>query len=191
MLEVKTNGKSVKFEAPSASVPGGVINMVYAAWDEARSVDVPRTEKIEKGAVLAGKLAKTKPASIIHPVTKVVLSDPDYVFEDGLTIIDFQVPQPMSSHNAARDPLLTASEVLAFNPKTGELMVSNEFNDFTNYRMFSFADEIEEAAKAPRIQREETVHLVEWDQVAAERWAERWVVVSGVVENSVTWVFSS
>ncbi|MFM8324037.1 MAG: hypothetical protein ACKN9U_04175, partial [Pirellulaceae bacterium] len=149
LAEADVDGKKIQFEAQGATIPGGRLQVAYSEWDSSRAADMPRVEIVERGTVLAGKLGSKKQVQVVHPLSKIVLADPDYQFKQPWTILDVQVPQQMSYSSLSRDPLMTAGETVAFDPANGDWVVSNEFDSFTKFRMDSFADEVEASSKAP------------------------------------------
>jgi len=124
--------------------------LVYAEWDIKLALLVPKSTSAERGTVLSGPGPEWG-LDVIHPVTKVIKQLTGFAYSDPVTVADIRGGQPLAAEKrlgtkgAKEDPLPSAGEVVAFNPRTGDLVISREFSDLERYRMYSFSDEIEAA----------------------------------------------
>jgi len=127
--------------------------LVYAEWDTNLAVLVPKSFIADRGTVLSGLSSGSDGGlDVIHPVTKAIKQLTGFAFEDPVTIADLRGGQPLAAEkrkdNREKDPLPAGGEVIAYDPRTGDLVISLEFSDLEKYRMHSFADEVEAAEKA-------------------------------------------
>lgn len=138
------NGKVGSVPTPD----GEAMQMVLAEWDHGRGVFVPRVDTVHPGDVLVGKYRDQDqiPPQIFHPLDKKVVMDPDYSFSSTVTVIDVNGGEPLAESNGSRDPLFAIGRVLAIDPITGEVFVSDEYTEFSAFQMYSFADERAKAA---------------------------------------------
>lgn len=117
---------------------------VYADWDDRRSVEVPNVVNAKSGQVLSGKL---KDVEIVHPVTKVVYKQESYTIRDPMTVVDLRGGRLLGMANRSRDPMYSPAEALVYDPTTGQLRLVDDIASFTDFRMYTFADENEAAAQ--------------------------------------------
>ncbi len=140
----------VKFEESPTQTPGPRIYWGYASWDNKHSADVVRTpingvtDVAELGKVLVGKVDSKKPApSTLNPMSKRISANPDYVFSEAVTILDMRASSDLAVSNRNKDPLQTSAEILTMDGATGELRVSSEIGDYEQFRLYTFAEEVE------------------------------------------------
>ena len=109
-----------------------------------RSVYVPRKEIAERGLVFGtpgrAKGGKEAPIAIIHPVKKVSKALKDFRTKNLVTIIDYKGYALLQLGSASKDPIKTGMEAVSFDPATGQLTVSREFDNFTDFHMFTQPD---------------------------------------------------
>ena len=105
---------------------------------------VPRKERAEVGLVFGKTPAKVKgkdaPIDIIHPVKKVIKAFKDFKSTNFVTIVDLKGYAPLQMGNASKDPIKTGIEAVSFDPATGQLSISREFDNFTDFHMFTQPD---------------------------------------------------
>lgn len=115
--------------------------------DKDKSVNVPRKEVAVGGLVFgtSAKVLKGKeaPAEIIHPTLHVIkwlrdFRSSNYVSK-FVTVVELKGLSPLSVANS-KDPLKTGSEIVSYDPVTGQIVVSREFDNFTNFHMFAQPD---------------------------------------------------
>jgi hypothetical protein len=140
------------------AVTGVKAKILYGEWDGKVGLMVPKTTIVDRGTVLSGPSVEGV-NDVIHPVTKVIKQVSGFVFKNPVTIADLRGGQPLAAQNRPekhdKDPLPAAAEVVAYDPRTGDLVISSEFGDLEKYRMYSFADEVEAMEKAARANREQ------------------------------------
>ena len=83
---------------------------------------------------------KEAPIDIIHPVKKMIKALKDYKTTNFVTVIDSKGVTPLQMGNASKDPIKTGRELVSFDPLTGQLTISREFDNFTNFHMFTQPD---------------------------------------------------
>ena len=99
---------------------------------------VPVKGAVERGSVFALKKGGVE---IIHPITKVlkVLKDPAPA---GLVaVVDIRGSVPLKMGSASKDPIKTGGDLVTFDAQTGQIVVSREFDDFTEFNMFAQPDQ--------------------------------------------------
>jgi len=113
---------------------------LFVYFDQKNSVYVPRKETVQAGMVFGvnAKLVKGKeaPFEIILPITKVIkyfMSATDVT--KMVTVLESKGLAPLSVANG-KDLLKTGNEVVSFDPVTGQILVSREFDNFTNFHMY-------------------------------------------------------
>jgi len=104
---------------------------------------LPRKERVEAGLVF-GKPTKVKgkdaPIDIIHPVKKMIKAFRDYKSTNFVTIVDWKGNTLLQMGNASKDPIKTGFEAVSFDPATGQLSISREFDNFADFHMFTQPD---------------------------------------------------
>jgi hypothetical protein len=111
---------------------------VFAEFEAKRALYIPIKNELERGAVFALKKGN---AEIIHPITKAIKVLKDAKASSLVAVIDVRGVVPLKMGNASRDPLKTGSEVVSFDTQTGQLVISREFDDYTNYHMYTQPDQ--------------------------------------------------
>jgi hypothetical protein len=117
-------------------------NIVYAEWKFDDAVLVPKKVLAERGTVLSGAPAELG-LDVIHPITKVIKWLTGFKFSEPVTIVDVRGGQPLAAEKRGRerDPLPSGGEVIGFDPRSGNLIISREFEALTDYEMLSFSTE--------------------------------------------------
>jgi hypothetical protein len=135
------------------TVTGVKAKLVYGEWDTKMGLMVPKGVIAERGMVLSGPPVEGG-SDVIHPVMKVIKQVTGFGYKNPVTIADLRGGQPLAAQNRPekhdKDPLPSAGEIVAFDPRTGDLVISGEFSDLEDYRMYSFADEVEAMEKAAK-----------------------------------------
>jgi len=130
--------------------------LVYGEWDIKMGLMVPKIVIADRGMVLSGPPIEGG-SDVIHPVTKVIKQLTGFGFRNSVTIADLRGGQPLAAQNRPekhdKDPLPSGGEVVAYDPRTGDLVISSEFTDLEDYRMYSFADEIDKANEKAEAER--------------------------------------
>jgi hypothetical protein len=150
----KATGSWVQMKASNGKTDVAVENtplkatLVYAEWVDDLSLLVSQKKNdVERGTVLAGAPtvgAGQEPGlDAIHPISKVIKWVKEYKFTNPVTIADIRGGQPLAAEKRSRekDPLPSGGEVIAFDPRTGELIISREFEATIPYQMLGFTDE--------------------------------------------------
>jgi len=105
---------------------------------------LPRKERVEAGLVFGKTPTKVKgkdaPIDIIHPVKKMIKAFRDYKSTNFVTIVDSKGNTPLQMGSASKDPIKTGFEAVSFDPATGQLTISREFDNFTDFHMFTQPD---------------------------------------------------
>ncbi len=124
--------------------------IVYAEWSPDLSLLVPhKKNEVERGTVLSGiayvgSTSNPEPGlDAIHPVSKVIKWVKDFKFSNPVTIADIRGGQPLAAEKRGKDkdPLPSGGEVVAYDPLTGELVISREFESTLPYQMLGFTHE--------------------------------------------------
>jgi hypothetical protein len=150
----KASGNWVQMKTPNGKAEVAVeimplkATLVYAEWAEELSLLVSqRKNDIERGTVLSGVpyvgTAVEPGLDAIHPISKVIKWVKDFKFANPVTIADIRGGQPLAAEKRSKekDPLPSGGEVVAYDPRTGELIVSREFEATVPYQMLGFTDE--------------------------------------------------
>jgi hypothetical protein len=139
--------ESVNVPSQSRIFAGVDSSVVYGEWDPALATLVPTWEqKTFAGRILGGAMVKSGELDVIAPISKKIKKVTDYAFSNAVTIAEVAGNKELAA-SPARQDLRTASEVIAFDAGSGELIVSREFDDYSNYRLYSFSDEREKIKK--------------------------------------------
>ena len=125
------------------------VEAVVVEFDKPKAVYVPLKYPVEPGVVLgAMRKEKGKEVSpeIIHPTgapVKAIKSLKDYKSSSMVTVVSVSNKTKLETQlptQKEKEPLTTGYEVVSFDPFTGQLIVSREFDDFTGFNMFSQPD---------------------------------------------------
>ena len=153
----RTSRRESDWSAPSKPVLAAKPASVYVArkddekpecvlvdFDNTRGIYVPKKEQADRGLVLGTHKTKAKEAiEIIHPNTKVIKALKEYrspnFISKFITVVDLKGLLQLSLANA-KDPLKTGAELVSFDPITGQIVVSREFDNFTLFHMFTQPD---------------------------------------------------
>ena len=135
--QMKTpNGKS---DVVVESLPT-MTKIVYAEWSQDLAMLIPRKTEVQRGALLSG--TATEGLDAIHPISKAIKWVAGFKFSNPVTVVDIRGGLPLAaSRKNEKDLLASGGEVVAFDPRTGELIISREFETLTQYQMLGFTDE--------------------------------------------------
>ncbi len=154
----RASRRETEWSAPSQAVltakPASVfvargedkLECVFVDFDATRGIGVPRKEHLDQFSrgLVFGMPTKAKgketPVEIIHPVKKVIKALKDFKTTNLVTIVDIKGYSPLTMGNASKDPIKTGAEVISFDPSTGQIVVSREFDNFTNFHMVTQPD---------------------------------------------------
>jgi hypothetical protein len=117
---------------------------VFVDFEKERAIDVPRKESVEAGLVF-GTPTKSKgkelPLEIIHPIKKVIKALKDFRSTNLVTIVSFEKPASLQM-GSARDIMKAGAEVVSFDPLTGQIVVSREFENYTSFHLHTQPDSV-------------------------------------------------
>jgi len=125
--------------------------LVVVELERNRAVYVPAKYSIEAGNVMAAfKKEKGREApEIVHPVSKIIkiLKDylpgvKDYVASYAVTLVDSRGLQSLKATAGGKDLIKTGIEIVTYDSGTGQLMISREFDDFTNFNLHTRPDQL-------------------------------------------------
>ena len=102
--------------------------------------------KVRRGSVLNDK----SDIEFIDPVSTIVKKKDDYTLNSGATIVDMMGGTPLSG-NGKDDPQTTNGEMMILH-RDGRLQFTSDIDDLFLYRMYTYQDEKEAAAKAGKTQ---------------------------------------
>lgn len=139
------DNKPVTIEVDT-SARGHLGNVVFADWDSTLGVDVPTIYEAQKGTLLFYSTRDKEP-EIVDPVTKLVKKLKGYKMNDAIAVVDVRGGENLAHNDDRLDRLTFSGEMLLFR-NDGSLAVSDELDDQDDFRMFTFADEKEQAEKA-------------------------------------------
>jgi hypothetical protein len=123
--------------------------IVHGEWKLDDAIFVTRKIDVERGTVLSGPLSIAEPGlDVIHPITKTIKWLTPYKFTQPITIVDLRGGQPLAAEKRPKekDPLPSQGEVVSFDPVTGNLIISREFESADAYDMFTFAGDTSSGA---------------------------------------------
>jgi hypothetical protein len=113
---------------------------VFVDFDKERAIDVPRKESVDAGLVFGTPTkAKNKVLEIIHPIKKVIKALKDFRSTNLVTIVSFEKPVALQM-GSARDQMKAGAEVVSFDPLTGQIVVSREFDNYTSFHFHTQPD---------------------------------------------------
>jgi hypothetical protein len=120
-------------------------SIVHGEWKLDDSVFVTRRLDAERGTVVSGPLLTIEQGlDVIHPINKTIKWLTPYRFTQPITVVDLRGGQPLAAAEKRpkeKDPLPAQGEVVSFDPVTGNLIISREFENVNGYDMFTFAGE--------------------------------------------------
>jgi len=145
MKVTASDNKETTLEVDS-SARGHVGSIVFADWDNTLGVDVPTQYEAQKGSVLFFN-PKDKEPEIVDPVRKSVKKLKGYKMDQAIAVVDVRGGDNLAHNDDRTDRLTFSGEMLVFR-NDGSLAVSDELDDQNAFRMFTFADEKEQADKA-------------------------------------------
>jgi hypothetical protein len=122
---------------------GAVGNIVFADWDANLGIDIPTEHEVQKGSLFYFG-TKDKEPEVVDPVSKSIKKVKGYKLSEVAAVVDVRGGENLGHNNDRGDKLATAGEMLVFRPD-GSLVVCNELDDQMSFRMFTFADEKEQA----------------------------------------------
>jgi hypothetical protein len=117
--------------------------MVFAEYDPKIASFLPRKDGAVRGYVFGlpnREGGKEQPLELIHPISKLIKAVDKRESKGLATVIDMHGMLPLEN-KPTRDPFLkTGGEGIALDPETGRIIVLREFDDFTNYAMYTTPD---------------------------------------------------
>lgn len=124
------------------------VETVFVDFEKERAIDVPRKEIIKESVdagLVFGTAPRTKgkeaPLDIVHPIKKVIKALKDFRSTNLVTIVNIKSSTPLlQMGNAGRDPIKAGAEMVSYDPLTGQLVISREFDDFTNFNLHTQPD---------------------------------------------------
>ena len=121
------------------------LECLFVDFEVLRGISIPKKDPAERGFVFGtpSKQVRGKEVGIdiIHPVTKVIKALKDYRATNFVTVVDWKSPSPLNAMIAnPKDAIKTGAEVISFDPLTGQLVVSREFDNFTSFNMYAQPD---------------------------------------------------
>jgi hypothetical protein len=117
--------------------------VAYGEWKRDDAIIVAKSEKIERGSVLSG----TPPdpgIDVVHPISKIIKWLTGFRFAQPVTIVDLQGGQPLAAERnriRERDSLPAQGEIVAYDPRTGDLVITREFEARREFGLHTFAGE--------------------------------------------------
>lgn len=145
MTITNAENKQVIIEVDS-SARGHLGNVVFAEWDAALGIDVPTQYEAQKGSLLFFNTRDKEP-EVVDPVSRAVKKMKDYKMTEAVAVIDVRGGENLAHNDDRQDKLTFSGEMLLFR-NDGSLAVSDELDDQDAFRMFTFADEKEQADKS-------------------------------------------
>ena len=122
---------------------------ILVDFDSSRGIYVPRKEQVgkepgDRGLVLGTHRIKAKESiEFIHPTMKVIKALKEYksstYVSKFVTVVELKGLSPLSMA-IAKDPLKTGLELVSFDPISGQIVVSREFDNFSSFHMFAQPD---------------------------------------------------
>ncbi len=122
---------------------------ILVDFDSSRGIYVARKEPVgkeqgDRGMVLGTHRTKAKESiEFIHPTLKVIKALKEYrsatYVSKFVTVVELKGLAPLSMANA-KDPLKSGLELVSFDPISGQIVVSREFDNFTSFHMFAQPD---------------------------------------------------
>jgi hypothetical protein len=164
MTITNAENKQVTIEVDS-SARGHLGNVVYAEWDAALGIDVPTQYEAQKGSLLFFNTRDKEP-EVVDPVSRAVKKMKDYKMTEAVAVVDVRGGENLAHNDDRQDKLTFSGEMLLFR-NDGSLAVSDELDDQDAFRMFTFADEKEQADKSAAAPL-----VVDWVVVSVRRPAE-------------------
>jgi len=117
--------------------------MVFAEYDPKIASFLPRKDSAVRGYVFGlpnREGGKDQPIELIHPISKIIKAVDKRESRGLATVVDIHGMVPLET-KPTRDPnLKTGAEGFAIDPETGRIIVLREFDDFTNYAMYTSPD---------------------------------------------------
>ncbi|MDZ4851423.1 MAG: hypothetical protein SGI77_19205 [Pirellulaceae bacterium] len=116
-------------------------SVVYAEWENNLALRVPRKLDVYRGTVLSGLVDGL---DTIHPITKTIKWATGFSFRNPVTIVDVRGGLSLEAGKNRvrdRDPLPAGGEIVAYDPLTGNLVISREFDSISEYQMLGFSQE--------------------------------------------------
>jgi len=120
---------------------------VFVDFEKERAIEVSRkeilNEKLDAGLVFGTPpRAKSKeaPIDIIHPIKKVIKALKDFRSTNLVTIVSIKSGSMLQMGNPSKDPIKTGAEIVSFDPLTGQLSISREFDNYTSFHFHAQPD---------------------------------------------------
>ncbi len=111
---------------------------LFVDFEQQRGISIPQKGLAERGFVFGtpNKVKGKEAVDVIHPVTKVIKAIKDFRPTNVVTVVDTKGLTPLIA-GSAKDPIKTGAEIVSFDPLTGQLIISREFDNFTSFNMFA------------------------------------------------------
>ena len=111
---------------------------LFVDFEQQRGISIPQKGLAERGFVFGtpNKVKGKEAVDVIHPVTKVIKAVKDYRPTNLVTVVDAKGLVILNA-GSAKDPIKTGLEIVSFDPLTGQLTISREFDNFTSFNMFA------------------------------------------------------
>lgn len=121
------------------------LECVFVDFETKRGISIPKRDTAERGFVFGTPVRQVKGKEvgidIIHPYTKVIKALKDYKATNFVTVVDWKSPSPLNAMIAnPKDVIKSGAEVVSFDPLTGQLVISREFDNFTSFNMYAQPD---------------------------------------------------
>ena len=129
-----------------SSPRGPVGNLVFADWNANLGIDVPSEYEVQKGSLLFFN-PRDKEPEVVDPVSKGVKKFKGYKMDDAIAVVDVRGGESLGHNDDRLDKLTLNGEVMVFR-NDGSLDVCSELDDQDAFRMFTFADDKEQAERA-------------------------------------------
>ncbi len=142
----------IEFDGPSTFAQGSIqvttkeptAKAVVTRWDASTGAKISQEmEGIKRGTVLDNKGT----VEMIVPHNKVVKTQEGFVFRSGATVVDMRGGEPLEG-DGSDDPRKSAGRMMVLHID-GHIQILNNLDDMFRYRMYTFADEKENAEKQP------------------------------------------
>ena len=121
------------------------LELVFVDFEAQRGISIPKKDPVEPGFVFGTQTRQVKGKEvgidIIHPVTKVIKALKDFKATNFVVVVGSKSPAPLNAMIVnPKDAIKTGAEVVSFDPLTGQLVVSREFDNFTSFHMYAQPD---------------------------------------------------
>lgn len=140
------SSEPVSIVSPERLFASDKTDCMVSEFDPSLSVYVPLASPAERGVergFVFGTIRKERgkeiPFEIISPAGKIIKAYKDFKPKSMVTVVSTAGQNPLKAATA-RDPLKTGTEIVGFDPNSGQLLVGREFDDFGGYHMYQTPD---------------------------------------------------